>query len=79
MADFVAMLASGAASVLPWVGAGVGAAVALYFAFLGIRAALTFFLDLAEVRRGNGEITIRSWESERSKQSKWDAMDDNGW
>lgn len=49
-ADMIADLSSGSADVLPYVGAGVGGALVLMFAFLGIRAGFNFFLGLAYER-----------------------------
>lgn len=43
-ADMVA----GVATVLPWVGAGIGGGIALFFVFLGIRKAFGFFKSLAK-------------------------------
>lgn len=45
---FLADLGTGAATVLPWVGAGVGGAVALLFAFMGIRKGFQFFRSIAK-------------------------------
>lgn len=41
-------LAAGVATVLPWVGAGVGGGVILMFAFLGIRKGFAFFKGVAK-------------------------------
>lgn len=41
-------LATGVATVLPWVGAGVGGGVALLFAFMGIRKGFAFFKSIAK-------------------------------
>ena len=41
-------LATGAATVLPWVGAGVGGGVVLLFAFMGIRKGFAFFKSIAK-------------------------------
>lgn len=41
-------LVAGVATVLPWVGAGVGGGIALYFVFLGIRKGFAFFRSLAK-------------------------------
>jgi len=48
VATFAADLAAGAAGVLPWVGAGVAAAIVLMFAFMGIRKGLGFFRSIAK-------------------------------
>lgn len=40
-------LATGVATVLPWVGAGVGGGIILMFAFMGIRKGLSFFKGVA--------------------------------
>ena len=47
-ATLLADLTAGVATVLPWVGAGVGAAIALMFAFMGIRKGLAFFKGIAK-------------------------------
>jgi hypothetical protein len=49
-ADMVADLTSGTADVLPFVGAGVGGALVLLFAFMGIRKGFDFFMNLAYER-----------------------------
>lgn len=46
-AAFTADLATGVATVLPWVGAGVGGGVLLLFAFMGIRKGFQFFRSVA--------------------------------
>lgn len=46
-ADMVADLAAGTATVLPWVGAGVGGGLVLLFAFMGIRTGFRIFQTLA--------------------------------
>ena len=45
-ADLAAALAAGVPTILGYVGAGVGGAVVLFVAFVGIRAALRFFSRL---------------------------------
>lgn len=47
-AALTADLAAGVATVLPWVGAGVGGGVILMFAFLGIRKGFGFFRGIAK-------------------------------
>ena len=42
-ADLLGQLGDGVQVILPWVGAGVGSALALFFVFLGIRAGFRFF------------------------------------
>lgn len=45
---FAADLAAGAVTILPWVGAGVGAGVLLMLTFLGIRKGIGFFKGTAK-------------------------------
>lgn len=40
-------LAEGVATVLPWIGAGIGGGVALFFLYMGIRKGFSFFRSLA--------------------------------
>lgn len=47
-AEMTTDLAAGVATVLPWVGAGIGGGVLLFFAFLGIRKGFQFFRSLAK-------------------------------
>jgi hypothetical protein len=47
-ADLTTDLAAGTATVLPWVGAGVGGGVILMFAFLGIRKGFAFFRSIGK-------------------------------
>lgn len=46
-AAFAADLAGSAATILPWVGAGVGGGVALLLVFMGIRKGIAFFKGTA--------------------------------
>lgn len=46
--DMGADLLAAGATVLPWVGAGVGGGVALLVVFLGIRKGISFFRGLAK-------------------------------
>ena len=46
-ATFTTDLTAGVATVLPWVGAAVGAGIVLMFAFMGIRKGLQFFKSVA--------------------------------
>lgn len=46
--DLTTDLAAGTASVLPWVGAGVGGGVILLFAFMGIRKGFAFFRQIGK-------------------------------
>ena len=45
---FAADLLTGIATVLPWIGAGVGGGVALLFVFMGIRKGFQFFRGVAK-------------------------------
>jgi len=47
-ATMLSDLTAGALTVLPWVGAGVGGAIALMFAFMGIKKGFQFFRGLAK-------------------------------
>lgn len=47
-ATFLADLGTGAATVLPYVGAAVTAGIVLMFAFLGIKKGLHFFRHVAK-------------------------------
>lgn len=47
-AQLTADLTAGVATVLPWVGAGVGGGVVLMFAFMGIRKGLSFFRSVGK-------------------------------
>tara|TARA_R110002124_G_scaffold225554_1_gene390886 strand:+ start:2582 stop:2776 length:195 start_codon:yes stop_codon:yes gene_type:complete len=47
-ANLTTDLAAGVATVLPWVGAGVGGGVILMFAFMGIRKGFAFFKSVAK-------------------------------
>jgi len=46
-ADFAAQLGGAVLVILPWVGVAVAAGLLLFFAFLGIRAGIGFFLGTA--------------------------------
>lgn len=46
--EFGASLLAGSATILPWVGAGVGGGVALMLVFLGIRKGVGFFKGTAK-------------------------------
>lgn len=46
--SLTADLTAGVATVLPWVGAGVGGGVVLLFAFMGIRKGFQFFRSIAK-------------------------------
>jgi hypothetical protein len=45
---FLADLTAGVGTILPWVGAAVGAGIGLMFIFMGIRKGLQFFKGVAK-------------------------------
>ena len=69
-ADLAAALAAGIPTILAYVGAGVGAALALFVAFLGIRAAFRFFRDLTNLRK-DGSSGGGGWSAE--DEAQWQA------
>lgn len=47
-AELTSDLSAGVATVLPWVGAGIGGGVVLMFAFMGIRKGFQFFRGIGK-------------------------------
>jgi hypothetical protein len=45
---FLTDLTAGVATILPWVGAAVGAGIGVMFIFMGIRKGLAFFKGVAK-------------------------------
>lgn len=63
-AELATDLAGSLAVVLPYVGAGVGGALLLFFAFLGIRAGYRFFRSISGESRG---VDMVSFYNSRGK------------
>ena len=86
-AEFGAQLLDGTADLLPWVAAGVSAAIVLMFAFMGIRIALAFFNELVENRgsaSGGGSAfsmpgSYEYHDNSLFRQEAEDWANDGGW
>lgn len=74
--EFALQLANGAATIIPWVGAGLGTAVLLLLTFLGIRHGIAFFQWVATGQRGGGVGSDGSgyWSNEDGqREDDWGA------
>lgn len=77
-ADLGASVLDGAADVLPWVAAAIGAAIAIMFALVGIRRAVQWarwMIEEREHRRADAVAAAESYFSERDgieEENDWD-------